>query len=151
MCEYSVTEGGSQNICGTLDGYLERPIYVYLFIDSSSKIILIDKLQCLISTLNLTQAFKLISKHYQSGFGSLVTTHLAHIGQWYLCTTVHGILDTKYNCNYSYVNPLTKSIRSVHPINCTLHEIQSFIPGILGEQLILVKSTCRILAKYKTV
>ena len=55
MCEYTVIEGGSQNICGTLDGYLQRPIYVYLFIGSSSKMILVDKL---VSTLPLTQVFK---------------------------------------------------------------------------------------------
>ena len=41
-CDYSVTEGESQDICGTLDGYLQRPIDVYLSIGSSSKTILID-------------------------------------------------------------------------------------------------------------
>jgi len=39
MCEYTVIEGGSEDICGTLDGYLQRPIYVYLF-DGSSNLLL---------------------------------------------------------------------------------------------------------------
>jgi len=37
MYQYSVTEGGSQNICGTMDGYLQRPVYVYLSLGSSGK------------------------------------------------------------------------------------------------------------------
>lgn len=36
-CEYTVTEGESQNICASLDGWLQRPVDVYLCIGPSSK------------------------------------------------------------------------------------------------------------------
>ena len=36
-CEYTVTEGESQNICASLDGSLQRPVNTHLSIGPSSK------------------------------------------------------------------------------------------------------------------
>jgi len=36
-CEYTVTEGESQNICASLDGSLQRPVDTHLSIGASSK------------------------------------------------------------------------------------------------------------------
>ena len=36
-CEYTVTEGESESICAVMDGWLQRPVDVYLCIGPSSK------------------------------------------------------------------------------------------------------------------
>ena len=37
MCEYTVTEGESQDVCASLNGSLQRPVDVYPSIGPSSK------------------------------------------------------------------------------------------------------------------